>query len=209
MKKIFKPIAVVATAALFMITPNNSNAQAFEEESMYISLGYGGPNLSASFFKTFEDRADYTVNGLGPIHAKFEYAVSDKIGIGMSFNYVRTNVKWNYETIDVNNDPVVYEEGYKFSALAANARINWHFVDNDNLDVYYGLGFGYNYSNNEYYTNDPDGVEGGTFSISGIPIGFETTFGVRYLFNENIGIYAEFGWAKSVVQGGLVFKIGQ
>ena len=202
MIKNFKKIAILATATILMINPKNSDAQSFEEEKMYISLGYGGPNLSASLFKVYESLVGYKVTGVGPIHAKFEYAVSDKIGIGASLNFVNTNVQW-----DVISGSETYEQGYKYMALAANARINWHFVDNDKLDVYYGLGLGYNYSNSEFYTSVPNGLEDATFSISGIPIGFETTFGVRYLFTDNIGIYAEFGWAKSVAQGGLIFKL--
>ena len=34
-------------------------------------------------------------------------------------------------------------------------------------------------------------------------IGFETTIGMRYFLTENIGVYAEFGPAKSLIQGGL------
>lgn len=202
MIKEFKSIAVVAFTALLMFNPNNSDAQAFEEEKMYISLGYGGPNLSASLFKVFQSEAGYKITGVGPIHAKFEYAVSDKIGLGASLNFVHTKIKWN-----ATSGSETYEQGYKYMALAANARINWHFIDNDKLDVYYGLGFGYNYSNSEFYTTNPSVVEDQTFSLSGVPIGFETTFGIRYLITDNIGIYAEFGWAKSIAQGGLVYKL--
>jgi hypothetical protein len=34
----------------------------------------------------------------------------------------------------------------------------------------------------------------------------ELTIGARYFFTENIGLYAELGAAKTVVQGGLAVK---
>jgi len=39
-----------------------------------------------------------------------------------------------------------------------------------------------------------------------MPFGFEFTLGARYFFSNNIGVYAEVGAAKSVMQGGLVAK---
>ena len=34
-------------------------------------------------------------------------------------------------------------------------------------------------------------------------MGFETTIGARYYFTDNIGLYAETGLAKAVIQAGL------
>ena len=37
-----------------------------------------------------------------------------------------------------------------------------------------------------------------------IPLGFESTIGLRYLFTDNIGAYMELGWSKSLMQFGVV-----
>ena len=40
-----------------------------------------------------------------------------------------------------------------------------------------------------------------------IPLAFETTFGARYLVTKNLGVYAEFGLAKAMLQFGLTAKL--
>jgi hypothetical protein len=39
-----------------------------------------------------------------------------------------------------------------------------------------------------------------------MPFGMELTFGFRYFFAPNFGLYAEVGAAKSVAQGGISVK---
>ena len=41
----------------------------------------------------------------------------------------------------------------------------------------------------------------------GIPLGFEATIGLRVFLNKNIGLYSEVGISKSLIQGGLSFKL--
>jgi len=91
--------------------------------------------------------------------------------------------------------------------MSALARMNIHFGSSDKLDVYWGFGIGYRTNNFKYYTTDPDDETVLAWKAL-LPIGFETTMGVRYYLTDNIGIYAEAGLGKSVAQAGLAIKFG-
>ena len=169
MKIFSKTIAIIILFITFIGT--DVKAQCVAQGNSIFSLGYGFPNLGKSIYKALNTNNDFKVKGIGPLHLKYEYMVSDKVGIGASINFV-----------------------------------NYHFVSNDNLDVYFGVGAGYRGGKTTYTSvpNDPD------FSFDtkiAIPVGMETTLGMRYFFTENIGAYTEIGLGKSLIQFGACFKI--
>ncbi|MCX6273371.1 MAG: hypothetical protein NTU44_19555 [Bacteroidetes bacterium] len=184
----------------------SKGGSSFDQGNIVISAGYGFPNLTKSVYKAYSSYLDYKVTGTGPIHVKVEYGITESFGIGLSVNNVSTKVSWQDEGYDTAFNPVKYESGFKFHAIAFNVRGNYHFIREDNLDLYAGLGLGYNSSKSEYYTNDPYSL--GNLTISAlIPLGLEFSVGIRYYFTDNIGVYMEVGAAKSIIQGGLAIKI--
>ena len=210
--KILKPIAVVATAALLMVNPSTSKAQAFDEGIGFASLGYGFPNLPKVLFDladfgSFED--EYKSKGFGPIHARFEYGITEKLGIGVSVNYGNAGSSWVNNTTTSGGTAIAYKESLTYNTINALIRVNWHWVDHDKVDVYSGFGLGYNYVNVKFDSEDPnttrttDGVNE-LFNL--IPIGYEATVGMRYMFTEALGAYLEAGWSKSLFQFGVVYS---
>lgn len=201
-------LATVATIAAFATT-TESRAQAFDEETNSVSVGYGFVTLLGSINDSFDSYNDTEYSQLGPIYAKFEHAVSDHLGIGVNFAYA-TN-EWNYRYgYDSNGDGVdesQYEATNKRVTWSALARLNWHFGDNDKFDPYAGFGLGYRNASWTYSTNDPGGSDSGVTFKTLVPLGLEMTIGARYFFTENIGAYLEVGAAKSVVQAGLAIKL--
>jgi hypothetical protein len=188
-----------------LISSANSRAgggDAFEQGKIIISAGYGF-STSGAYFRSLEKESNYSAKFLGPIAGKFEYGASDKVGIGISFNYRSFDVNYSqYGTVDTVS---LYTSGYKGKQFSVLARINTHFGTTDKLDFYWGLGIGYRGGNRTFYTTDPQGTDSFSFKTL-IPLGFETTLGVRYFFTDNIGVYVEAGLAKSLVQGGLAVK---
>ena len=192
-----KYIITSAVLFAFALTQKSSlKAQAFETGSNIISAGYGAPNLNKALFKIYEDENDYALKGYGPIHLKYEHAVSDRIGLGLSINHVASSISYK----DFYN----YDYKLNYSSTKINARVNVHFFSSDAFDAFWGVGVGYGTSTSKWTTNDPD--DSNVSFSNPIPIGLESTLGARYFFSENIGLYAEIGFAKSIVQGGLSFK---
>lgn len=215
MKKI-----LIAVLAIFLIgsiqasdfgfgkgkSPNSMNKSqkttmyTVDQGNMIVSIGYGAPNWSKLLFSSTGTYKILNGSGVGPIHGKFEYMVSDRFGVGLSVNHV--GMSMNYDVDD--GFGTVYNYKLSYNSTAFNIRFNWHFFNQDGFDMYAGAGVGYKVSKYAWDTTDPNG--GNLDYGSLVPIAMEVSVGMRYFFTENIGIYAEFGLTKSLIQGGATFK---
>jgi opacity protein-like surface antigen len=198
-------VALLATVAA-LANPTVSRAQAFDEETNSVSVGYGFVTLLGSINDSFDTYNDTEYSQLGPIYAKFEHAVSDHLGIGLNFAYATNEWSYRYDSFDSDLNATQYVATNKRSTWSALVRLNWHFGDSDKFDPYAGLGLGYRNATWSYETTDPSGSESGVTFKTLVPLGMEMTIGARYFFTESIGAYLEVGAAKSVVQAGLAFK---
>jgi hypothetical protein len=68
-----------------------------DEGNMIISLGYGAPNFRLGLYdnEITNQILNSTATGLGPIHAKFEYMINDRFGVGLVMNHV--SAVWEYQ----------------------------------------------------------------------------------------------------------------
>lgn len=185
-------------------TSQNVKAQAFEEGNIIVSAGYGFPNLVGTLFSVYETYAGYNISSFGPLYFKGEYAVTDNIGVGLALGFSSTTIEYNRESFDAQGDAVTYVDGYTYASSNYLVRVNYHFGDSDKFDPYCGVGMGYRSSKSEFTSTEPGYVS--TDLDFPFPFGFETTFGTRYYFTDNIGAYAEVGFAKSIFQIGISAK---
>jgi len=205
-----KSLFVVGVLFVGLMTKTqNVSAQAFEEGVSVVQLGYGFPNLGKSLLTSGTEDGDYKAFGIGPIHARFEYGITDRYGIGVSINMVSFGAKWTSEgyTYDSNGfmtGTTTYDHKDKIGSWNILIRFNRHWDVNDKVDIYGGFGLGYNSWKWSHETNDPD-YSDDSFSFP-IPVGYEATVGLRYYFTDNIGAYIEGGWSKSLLQAGIAMK---
>jgi len=204
-----KKIILTTTCLLMMGT--FVKGQAFEGGKNYFSVGYGTGNFAQSFLKATVEgsgASDMKFVGTGPLFVKFEHAAESKIGYGLSFAYMSNAISYT----ETNTDSVPYTYSAKLKCTTFNilARVNYHLGDNEHLDPYIGLGVGYRAVKWSYTDTDPknnsNADEIGFNALPKFPLGADLTFGLRYLFTPNIGIYTEVGLSKAVIQGGLQFK---
>jgi len=173
---------------------------AFAEGNIILTFGYGyGGGLVKALLKEYEDESNYSFSGLGPLHFRGEMALSDNIGLALSVNYNSWKATWSH-TDGVNT----YYDEFKRSVFSILGRINVHFAITESLDPYWGIGAGYRSPVYSFTSTDPAYDTNVTSGL--INIGFETTFGLRYYFSDNFGIYTELGLSQSIVQGGLALK---
>lgn len=178
---------------------NKSNAQAFKMNQNSISVGYGFGTIIGSVLNDIADQTNYHVSYTGPLYFKFENAVSEKVGFGINFAYAQYVASYNYYS------GIDYTETDTYTTYSILGRINFHFGSSEKFDPYFGFGVGYRNGEFKYSTTDPNGPRDSNYSFP-FPFGFETTIGSRLYFSENIGMYVEFGAAKSVLQLGLTAK---
>ena len=196
MKKLFIALAIVAG----IFVSNHSKSQAIEQGKILIDGYYGFPNMWTSVLKAAYTESNSTgikIGSFGPIGGRFEYLLSDKIGIGIDVHTATSSVSWTDSIYD-----------YKVSAnrLRFCPRINMHFGSSDKLDFYGVFGIGYKTSKFKFSSNDPLFTED-TGLISWSPLTWRAGIGIRYFFTDNIGAGMEMGFGGVLVTAGLAIKI--
>ena len=175
---------------------------AFAQGKIVVSAGYGFPNLGKAVITAIinaSNATDIKATGLGPLHLRAEYGLSDKVGIAASVNYISYGASWTSKN-DTTGFP--YSNKLSKTSLSILARINFHFGITDKLDPYFGVGAGYKTGNWKLTSNDPTLQDDKLKTFS--PFGFETTIGLRYYLMQGFGLYSEIGIAKSAIQFGVV-----
>lgn len=195
-----KNLFIILCVALFCSFTNQSYSQAVKEGSMIVSAGYGWPNIGKYLLKAVNDgNTDAKTFGFGPIHARFEYVLTEKWGIGASINYASFGSSWSEMRTNGSSKSEINANTINFLV-----RINRHYDVSKKVDIYWGAGVGYNNYTLEFKSDDPTAEKETLSSI--LPIGFESVFGLRYFINNNFALYTELGWSKSIMQGGIAYK---
>lgn len=196
--KLFIMIALIC----MMAGTTTTKAQIVEEGNVVVDLYYGWPNLYTTVLKElYADNAvdnSVKIGTLGPLGLRFEYMISDVVGVGLDAGYVNTWVEYEEEDISTS---VVYDYKVSVPKIHALFKMNFHFTKSDKVDAYGGFGVGYRNRSFKFTTNDPDFDEGNIDSL--IPVGLRISIGTRYYFTENIGIGAEMGLGGPLLSFGI------
>ncbi|MFT5600664.1 MAG: hypothetical protein ACI9N1_000900 [Flavobacteriales bacterium] len=204
-----KKLLLISLSFLTFGFTQNSYAQATEEGNVLIDVYYGFPNLYSATLKSAYANSgtttDVKIGSLGPVGAKVEYMVSDKVGMGVDFNYTSTSVSYTEEGYDAMNNLTTYDYKVSRNVLRIFPRFNFHFGSGDSFDGYAGLGAGWRNSSWKFESTDPDYISD---EIDGLlPVSFRLFLGGRYFFTDNIGMNLEFGvGGGALIQGGLALK---
>lgn len=192
-RKLLVPALFICAVAL----PRTSSAQALPEGTHTIAVGHGAVTFLGSLSKNFDQFGDVTYKGMGPLYFKYEYGLTDKIGLGLNFAYASNEWKYRYTA----SDGAAYHEKMSRTTYSVLARLNFHFGDHEKLDPYFGFGMGFRDATWKTAFDGPDGSDITMKSL--MPFGFEATLGLRYLVSPNFSVFTEVGAAKSVFQFGL------
>ncbi len=195
-----------------MFAINTTNAQVFSEGDKIIDVYYGFPNLYKIAFKTSYANSGQELNlnvgGVGPLGIRGEYMVADKVGVGVDIGFSNTKITYQEnDNFGEGSESQIYEYNYNTKKLGVMVTFNYHFVENsDNFDAYFTLGAGYGNRTFGSSSTDPDF---GTVTFnSPFPVAARVGVGMRYFFNENIGVNLGIGLGQGgLLNGGLSFKL--
>ena len=201
--KISKTILIAVMASAF-ISSNSfaqqkgaSSGNCVQQGSVIIDGFYGYPYLVGAVLKAAVNstpQTSLTVHNFGTAGGKFEYMISDKVGLGVEFTYSNANAKYQ----DSINAPI-YTAGVK--KIRVLGSFNFHFATTTSIDPYFTIGMGY--KNTSYYDNQPG--YGYTWPTL-IPVAFRLGVGLHYYFTDFLGINAELGIGGPLMRAGLSFK---
>jgi hypothetical protein len=203
-KKIILFVSIIfMVMALF---PNQAIAAGGKDSTalkrkLIISVGVGDPIMiyvdnwihNDYKFKNFPK----VTSQINPVYAKVEYRILRHIGIGVDLSYD------DYEARKAPASNTNYAIAYKGSNFVADIRLNRHIhLINKRLDLYFGVGLGYQVQSIENIINTRSLPKPGSNNLA-----FELTVGARFYLTKRIGLYAEGGLARSIIQGGLVIRL--
>jgi hypothetical protein len=185
---------------VLMIASNWSVAQEFEKDRNYVQVGYGLGLGYGRLLSTYSTYSNYRYGGFGPVALSYERGITDNIGIGIQFGFSSYGATWN------DNFGVGADYKYRWTNLTLMARGAYHFdVRNRKLDRYAGVGIGFAKYSYKYTSTDPT-FTGSNVSF-GSPLAYQIFGGLRYMFKDNFGVYAEAGYGYSVFNGGLTLSL--
>lgn len=188
---------------LLVLLALNVTGQAFQQGRSYISMGIGTGNVLSSVFKEAvkaSNRTNLSHRTSGPFYLKYEYGLSDAVGFGLNYAYLKDEISYNQQ---IDSGVLNAKVGRRTQSILF--RFNFHLSKSETIDPYIGLGFGYRTAS-WYYEDNKGGNEflEQNFNVSRyFPLGAELTFGTRIMFSPNIGAYTEIGISKGIIQVGL------
>lgn len=198
---------VLASAALSVGFQHSATAQV-EQGNIIIDPYYGFPNFGkeASDGLFNDSIADIDVTGIGPCGLRAEYLISDNFGVGVDFIYNSFGFKGSYEDLDANNNTQTYTDQVKMQRFRVQLRMNYHFVQTDQMDAYVGFGAGTNIRRFSYSSDNPNYDQPDAVSGALIPVSVRLALGTRFYFTDNIGLNAELGLGGPVLSAGISIK---
>ncbi|MEK0421273.1 MAG: hypothetical protein RLZZ161_1124 [Bacteroidota bacterium] len=194
------------------------SASSFTKGNSYISCGYGLINANFMLARTLEKSLlngwdEVNFSKVSNLYFKEEYAFTNHVGVGVN---VSTGGLIAHVAIDsLNNQNVRIAGDLTYRSWSALARINYHFLNDEQWDLYAGLGLGLRMNTVKVTSNDPltdrwnFPVNLGVFekripnSLSIPTLGADMTVGIAYSLHPSLAIYTEMGMAKSALQAGL------
>lgn len=197
-----------------------ASAQTPVEQGNFIIDVYAGiPNWANSILYNNVDPDEsqsnvqnYKLNGgLLSYGGRFEYLLADNFGVGADINYEVSGFNYDYDSqtgSDGMGNPIysTYNVDYRAKKLRIMARLNYHFVQNDRLDVYSGFAGGYKSVNRATRTTDPN-FNDSELSGALIPVTLRLAIGTRVYFTDNIGAMIELGaFGGALLQFGISAK---
>lgn len=188
-----------------------------KKDNIIIDGYYGAPYVMGSYVKSvFENSSNSSsieaVKNLNHFGGKFEYMLSESIGVGLEYTYAAVNINYKVDKTILNSNGQALNQTYHYKASLYKQRIlgrvNFHFETTDKIDPYGTIGFGYKTS--RLKSNNPDDqIEVAAFNASFsnfFPVSYRLGIGLRYFFTPEFGLNIEGGFGGPTVQGGLTLK---
>ncbi len=179
----------------------SSFAQVQVPGSSHFFIGYGFPALGPDALKLMG--GGKISSSLGPFMAAYQYAVNEKLAVGIMAQYASatsTTVKWT----DFLNQTFDYT--WSLSILTITAKVDFHYLRARKFDFYSGFAFGIGRAtavqNGEI---NPD-VQNQAVNQVGYAV---NALGLRYMPLRHLGFFLEAGYGNvSMVTVGLSSILG-
>lgn len=204
---------VLGSSAISKAQNSDGSPEPFLKTGDYlVSLSYGYPNWGVfnlnEHFKS-QSVTEGTASGLAPISVSAVYFFNDRVSFSLTGMFNSWGGSWRTDDfMGLNN----YSFSVNRTRVLFGAEYHWFDFDAKKTDLYTGLSIGGNSvrvdfdssdpewtpKNNNYFLNLNDNID---FPITG-----RGYAGIRYFFNQNLGLNMEVGIGGSTLSFGINYK---
>lgn len=176
-------------------TEGKKKMKLFEQGQSDLQLGIGFPPLVKPPVDTFLYYGTVVRKTFPPIHLRYEYGVTDNIGVGGLITFSKSKL-----TYTDNTDPENIN-GFDYTYFMVGAFATWHQpIGVSKLDPYARLFSGVNITGaSPFGPANPLDASKKTFLWS-------VHVGANYYFMEKLGAYVEVGYGVSIANVGVILK---
>lgn len=195
-----KKLQTLLIMSLLVFSITDLNAQAWQRDTRVLSLGIGASeffHVDAYYYNNYGGPYNHTyyIPLTGQLNFQGEFGIHKYVGLGFTTGIGGRGALYSGYGGEMNI-PIGMIANFHFFQLIADKN-NGRNIHADKVDLYVGANLGSGIA--IAYFADNTRVE---------PIVFGGLhFGVRYYFAPKVGVNAELGWGKSIINAGLVFKL--
>ena len=172
-----------------------ANMNCVKEGTILVDAFYGWPNFNALLLRSVIGNTNLKFRNTNHIGLKAEYMISDNISLGGEFSYADAAIQYQTST-----SGRFAEAGITKYRIVG--RFNYHFKTTKDLDPYFSVGTGY--KKTVYYDT---GNSNYRESFNLFPVSFKLAIGLRYFFNDLVGMHTEIGIGGPLIHAGLCVKL--
>ncbi|MDA9121315.1 hypothetical protein N9J52_04705 [Flavobacteriales bacterium] len=187
-----------ALAIPFFLSTQNVTAQAWTKDTKLISVGLGAGNyyhLGTTRAALFGPTTSFYTPVTGQINVEGEFGVHEYVGVGFNAGFGGAGGSLFGSKGSLNVPVGVLANFHFYQLIEDKTGKNLHA---EALDVFVGVSIGTGVGV-IFYNNVSDQV---------VPLAFGGVHaGARWYFSPNIGLTGQFGFGKSLVDLGVVFKL--
>ena len=211
-------LKLLVVAVLCMVSIGTS-AQ-LQQGSMVFDGYYGFPNFGKTLslwsknalkpilereIPNITDEVEIGIKGWGPMGGRFEYMVRPRIGLGVDF--IINNTTANFAIDSLHEDGTLFDQfdvNYSMTRIRAHFRFNYHYLNKRHIDMYSGVGVGYNTRIHKVTTDVLNFRDlSGSYAFAYPFSARLTVWGMRVYPHPNVGINMEIGLGGPLVSAGL------
>lgn len=165
-----------------------------------LSIGYGYPNLDQDQLAQFTDAYQGSISSNGPVTGSFDYQFSRTTSIGLTGTYGKVSAPY-YDNFSSDNTPAFTGKLENWSVMLN--LVNYFPTRQKTISPYLRTAIGVNNWTGDYLDND--GIK-----VATVPkptaFAYQASLGARINLSERAGFYAEAGYGKYIVNGGITLK---
>lgn len=170
------------------------------EPTVNLSFGYGFPNLDKDYLPQYFDAYGGNIHQTGPITGSIDYRFNQRMSVGATVMYGKVSSPYYY----AGNNSAVPNFNASLESWAFMLNLKSYLPAGKNVTPYFRGSIGVNTWNQRY--TDAAGNKLNMPEMDLPDLAYQVGVGAEFKLSKNAGFFAEAGYGKYILHGGLTFK---